>query len=101
VTRPLSPDLEQLYALALSSLPAGFLPGTRQPAGTLPGVTVAPAVPEACAVELARRTGRRDNLPAGGLFDETAIRQTDLFDHCAVNPPTDDRAGWIRMIGEH
>ena len=73
MTRPLSPDLEALYALAMTALEP-------QPADTLPGVELAPAVPEAVAVELSRRERRRGAEPAGGLFDETARKQQELFE---------------------
>ena len=74
MTRPLSPDLEALYALAMTALrPA-------PPADTLPGVELAPAVPEAVAVELSRRSRRRGSEPAGGLFDETQRNQQEMFE---------------------
>ncbi len=73
MARPLPPDLEALYALAMTAL--------RPPAAdTLPGVQLAPAVPEAVAVELSRRERRRGAEPAGGLFDETARKQQELFE---------------------
>lgn len=74
MTRPLTPADEALYALAMTALEP-------QPAaGTLPGVQLAPAVPEAVAVELSQRERRRGAEPAGGLFDSTQIAQIDLFD---------------------
>lgn len=78
--RELTPDLDALYALAMTSLPAGFLPSSRQPADTLPRVELAPEIPEQCARLTATRTSRHGHAGPGGLFDETVIRQTDLFD---------------------
>lgn len=70
MTRPLTPADEALYALAMTAIRPSVLPG----------VQLAPAVPEAVAVELSRRERRRGAEPAGGLFDTTQIAQTDLFD---------------------
>lgn len=49
--------------------------------GLIPGVTPSPAFAREMAAERRRREQRHGHapLPTGGLFDETAIAQQDLF----------------------